>query len=306
MTSVVVSTQVTKGRAQKALEGSSSTEALQCLVGLFGKEATATSDVSVSQKKDDLHKLLQPHAYALAAGKRSVATVELGKLPAIRWSYKGTRSVAIFDFQLVLQFMEKVGADVAATCGKFVNAQKWVSEASEQQLHDLLGAFPLALRFCTVGPSDVLYLPAGVIMVDQVLNASDHIGVRTSVLYPDETVQAQLQACVSSAPASKDPAGGWPLLMEAVEAIATACEGLAAGAPASTVAAGTSETAAAGRSNLDAARPATPGGTSEAEASLPEHFDSQISPTSISVTLATFSRNPLKPTLRCKRELHHI
>ena len=60
-------------------------------------------------EEGDVQRMCTPVSFAVAAGKRSVATAELGKFPTVRWATSGVRHVAVIAWRPIMQWLQAEG-----------------------------------------------------------------------------------------------------------------------------------------------------------------------------------------------------
>ena len=134
-----------------------------------------------------LQKALAVQAYGLAAGHVSSAKTELHQLSCFRWSSSGTREVCLLCYKDAAKFLKKEKQMQQEP--RFQDTLSWAAAASVIDFKKLLEAFPQAIHQATVGPHDLVYIPAGAITFHRVFPGADVYGIRCGVLGP---VDAQL------------------------------------------------------------------------------------------------------------------
>ena len=114
----------------------------------------------------------------LVAGDKITASCDFGYLPTLRAIYKGTREVYACD---VLRIIEHLG-DKQAYKVEPKAAYDWLKTASDAEVKSFTSASPEnKLFFATVGPRDVLFLPAGFCFLEKILKV-DLAAIKCSLL----------------------------------------------------------------------------------------------------------------------------
>ena len=154
----------------------------RCALGLADGPARAVQEalaacrgstaVTAAGDAGPLAMTLQPALFAVTGGRDGVY-LERDYLPSLRLSCKGFREVALSPLE------EWLASDAGP--GQIAAAQRGLLDASLEQVKAAN-----KLVWATIGPDDVLYVPAGWITAEAVPagNTQDVIGVRQSFLLP--------------------------------------------------------------------------------------------------------------------------
>ena len=124
----------------------------------------------------DLSKMMIASSFGIASSHVSIGKFELNQFPCLRATWKGTRFITIVLFEDALMNCQEIEKETPVSLQKLMD---WAHRLSPSDISKLVakgGAFA-----GTIGPSDLLYTPAGAIVSHKVLG-DDVIGVRMGVL----------------------------------------------------------------------------------------------------------------------------
>ena len=170
--------QVTEGRASQPLDAEMAELVWKRLKSLIPQEQmqrivhVASGDALPAT----LQKALAVQAFGFAAGHVSKAKSEMHQFSCLRWTMHGTREVAILAYE---------PASTALGGNKPMSFQEvvtWAMSASLSEIRKLVSACPSSVFVGTVGPRDMLYVPASSITFHKVFGDSDALGVRAAFL----------------------------------------------------------------------------------------------------------------------------
>ena len=114
------------------------------------------------------------------AANAELAAMERALLPCFRLGFAGTRMVAISRFTDVGEFVRQKTNQANKPYSS--NAiKKWFKEAPVPEIMECLNS-GVRVWWATVGPHDLIYMPAGCVAMDRVLNSGDYIGVKMAFL----------------------------------------------------------------------------------------------------------------------------
>ena len=177
------SMRVTEGRALAPLNANAAEAVITAVHGLC-KKASANLVLKLSpelsRESPDLSRLMTCSSFGLAANHVSIGKFELNQFPCLRASWQGTRFVSVVLLSTVRNLLqrEQSGNTQPLSLQRVQDRLFQCTQADVQKFCAEGGAFA-----ATVGPNDVLYVPAGS-MVSHRVHGSDVYGVRVGVLSP--------------------------------------------------------------------------------------------------------------------------
>ena len=110
---------------------------------------------------------------------RAFTMTDWAALPSLRFNVNGQREVFCLDYQAAqAHVVSKLGIDAASTTQSTV--LKYFKSIDEESLKEF--ASTNFIWTCTAGAGDLLYMPAGFVIIEHVLNKDLCIGSRQSIL----------------------------------------------------------------------------------------------------------------------------
>lgn len=133
------------------------------------------------------HKLflaLSPAIFGVCepTNKSALMGLDVNGFASFRYTVSGTRKVIIFDFVSIGRYVrslntQDLGKPISSTAVK-----QWLKCASHLDITKLINSGQVRMWVGTVGCHDMLFLPAGMYVLEQVQNGQQVRGVRMSVL----------------------------------------------------------------------------------------------------------------------------
>ena len=172
----------TEGRAQASFTEETGETVRQFLGEHVSAEQlkyyTSLSMLVSTEGHEALAKHLRPAAFGIAACHQCAPKFDVGLMGSFRYHLEGTRLVLMVSAIAVQEFL---GGPKS-----FADCQQWIRAADEAKLTEFLNKFPRATYTCTVGPQDLLFIPAMWMTGHRVLNATDCCGIRFPYFSPSE------------------------------------------------------------------------------------------------------------------------
>ena len=169
------SIRVTEGRAQAPVKQEAAHAFAAGVQQLASRDAVMELQPEDVQQFPEVGKVMDCVSFGIAASHVSVAKFELHMMPCCRVQFTGTRYVTVVLLRPVLNHLKKtVEGEVTLQ-----RVQDFIFKCSASELEELNkdgGAF-----CATVGPNDLLYLPAGCMVSHRVMG-QDISGLRIGIL----------------------------------------------------------------------------------------------------------------------------
>jgi hypothetical protein len=128
-----------------------------------------------------ISKELKPFAFAIAPEKETTG-VEAGLLPTLRLGFKGSREMLCMQAKALMEHIAK--DNEGRTLPTIKQASTWLRDASAEKVNQIIDGGPGNMSFrCTVGPQDMLLLPAGWAFSERVKGNVDYHGLRYQFLH---------------------------------------------------------------------------------------------------------------------------
>ena len=168
------------GRGQRVQEDKPDGDGFwAALLKEFTEALPAGSKVENFQPPELLKEFFQPSAYCVLKDVESAST-EPASVATFRFSATGTKQVALAPYSSIYNYLSGIGS---------APAPKDVSKFLKCSTPELVKEFHAKhskkqICYATVGPNDVLYIPAGFVFSEKVGAAHETTGIRISCLGP--------------------------------------------------------------------------------------------------------------------------
>ena len=169
--------QVTEGRASQPLDEGLAHAVMSFFETMLPgdlKDQIVLASSEAVQTKASLKKALGVQTFGFAAGHVSPGRPEMNQLSCFRWCFKGTREVALVVPDEVVAYLKASQGD--GVDSSYHGAMTWVNGASVEELDQFLKDRPTAIKYGTVGPRDLLFVPAGTLIFHRVGASCDVLG----------------------------------------------------------------------------------------------------------------------------------
>jgi hypothetical protein len=162
-------TRADPGRSQRGMKDEQAKEVVDTMQPLLPKD----HEVKLEHLHDGQAQDMRVTVFAVAHG-RTTASAENGHLASHRLGFKGTRRMICTQTLPLLEFLTGTGAKV-----ELQKCYHWLKTVTTDaaKLYIEADTTKHAIYHATVGPGDVLFLPAGWAFVE-VIGTQDFIGVR--------------------------------------------------------------------------------------------------------------------------------
>ena len=132
----------------------------------------------------ELKRLMLPSVFGIAENAGSVHVgPDLSSSACFRGTLSGFRLVALVSYSRSLHHLAPVVGDQRDTSSVApIQVYRFWKEITQDQLADFVNKNANELQFKTVGPTDVLLVPAGFIVMESLLNGADTKGIRVGLL----------------------------------------------------------------------------------------------------------------------------
>jgi hypothetical protein len=161
------------GRTHRKIPEEAALELQKFADTMFPGQVLPDTKFTAAAKQD-----VVPTAFAIAKDKMTCSP-EFGHIPNIRLGIRGTRYVVVAPTHELLVYlvgMSNVPVDLA-------KVNHWLKTTNVDGLKTFIDKSPSHAVFCgTVGPGDVLYIPAGHLFYERISGISDFLGVRLPIL----------------------------------------------------------------------------------------------------------------------------
>ena len=164
------------GRSQRALPADQKSSIVEFVHKLFPEGHILDSAKIPDKIKNEQ---LVPAAF-IVAKSWVTASAEAGHLPTCRIGFGGTRAVVAVHTSSLLEHVSQGGGGKA----DLARCYQWLKSASKEAAKAFVDANPTSkvLFHATVGPNDILHLPAGWMFYECISNGGSFLGVRVQHL----------------------------------------------------------------------------------------------------------------------------
>ena len=195
----------TKGRGQIPWEDSAQSSVYARLSQELSQIPKMLSVENVDAKAPSMtadlkyrEKLSKPYVFQFAAGHENIGLEHMG-MASVRLQLEGTRTVLLFYSPQAVKKIESGAAEALDIDRIFAGIEK----LTEADIDSMVREDATSVKIGQVRPGEWMFVPAGWIVVDRVMDEKPSVGLRKAVIVPDLYGIAALETVIGCAARAK-------------------------------------------------------------------------------------------------------